>query len=188
VRPTDDLIVLRRGVTLIVLGSGVVTTACANLWPVPDAANGRFPANALTAVTPECLIVTEVVGRLKALLVAATADGLGLVPEQSSFLPPGVPGPPRIESCYRSYEMQVWWHDYYCSIDTCGLAAQPGSSKHGFGRAVDFQDELGQLTFQSPGYRWLAAHAAEYGFNQAPAVAPGGANEEPWHWETETTG
>jgi LAS superfamily LD-carboxypeptidase LdcB len=174
--------------TLAVVACAQALGACTNLWPVPDAENGRYPADSLAAVTPECLVIKEVAGRLKAMLAAANAEGVGLVPEQSSFLPPEVPPPPRIESCYRSYEMQEWWRDYYCSIDKCGLAAQPGRSKHGFGRAVDLQDQLGQLTFQSPGYLWLAAHAAEYGFFQPPSVAPGGANEEAWHWETETAG
>lgn len=32
----------------------------------------------------------------------------------------------------------------------------------------------------------LAANAGRFGFFQPSSVAPGGANEEAWHWETET--
>jgi LAS superfamily LD-carboxypeptidase LdcB len=117
------------------------------------------------------------------LLVAARAAGTGLAPETSSYLPPGVPGPPRIESCYRSYDMQVWWRSYYCSVGTCGNAATPGTSKHGWGHAVDFEDRDGEVTFTSPGYQWLVANAARFGFSQPRSVQQGGANEEAWHWE-----
>ena len=79
--------------------------------------------------------------------------------------------------------MQVWWRNYYCSIGQCGNAAVPGTSKHGTGHAVDFQDQLGELTFTSPGYQWLVANAATFGFMQPPSVQQGGANEEAWHWE-----
>lgn len=177
---------VRRGLLFVVIGCALVTVGCTSLWPTPDAENGRFPEESLTTISPACKVVTEIVGRLKSMLAAAQAEGVGLVPETESFLPPGVPEPPRIESCYRSYEMQEWWRDYYCSIDTCGLAANPGTSKHGFGRAVDLQDHLGQLTFESPGYLWLAANAGRFGFFQPPSVAPGGANEEAWHWEVAT--
>jgi hypothetical protein len=170
----------------IAVSCAALGTACVDLWVEPvtePLQNGRFPADAVTLVTAECYVVNEVARPLRALLAAARADGVGLTPETSSFLPPGVPGPPKIESCYRSYDGQVWWRNYYCSIGTCQNAAVPGSSKHGLGRAVDFQDQLGQLTFESPGYLWLAAHAAEYGFFQPANQQQGAAGEEAWHWQ-----
>ncbi len=163
----------------------LLATACTDLWPAPVVGpleNGRFPDGALTLITAECRVVNEAAPRLRSLLAAAHADGVGLTPEQSSFLPPGVPGPPQIESCYRSYDGQEWWRNYYCSIGTCQNAATPGTSKHGLGRAVDFQDQLGELAFSSPGYLWLAAHAAEYGFAQPAAQRQGAPGEEAWHW------
>jgi LAS superfamily LD-carboxypeptidase LdcB len=165
--------------------TAVLVAGCAVLPGAPPLENGRFPRHKVVAVTPECQVLASIAPRLQAMLAAANADGVGLVPEQSSFLPPGVPGPPRIESCYRSYEMQVWWRDYYCSIGKCGNAAEPGTSKHGWGRAVDLQDQIGELTFESPGYQWLVAHAAAFGFFQPASVRPTGANPEAWHWETE---
>jgi hypothetical protein len=163
-----------------------LTTACVDLWVAPvteSLQNGRIPDAALTLVTAECRVLTDIAPRLRSLLAAAHADGIGLSPEKSSFLPPGVAGPPQIESCYRSYDGQVWWRNYYCSIGKCQNAAIPGTSKHGWGRAVDFQDQLGELTFESPGYVWLAAHAAEHGFFQPANQRQGAPGEEAWHWE-----
>jgi len=163
----------------------LMTTACVQLWPLPALENGRIPDRAMTEITPQCRVLDAVAPRLVAMLAAAKADGVGLAPETSSYLPPGVAGPPRIESCYRSYEMQAWWRTYYCSIGKCQDAAVPGTSKHGLGRAVDFEDQDGELTFRSPGYVWLGAHAAQFGFFQPPSVQEGSSGEEAWHWEAQ---
>ena len=178
---------LRLAVLTIVIA--VVASACTNLWPAPVTGplqNGRFPDGALTLVTAECRVVNAAAPQLRALIAAANADGVGLTPEQSSFLPPGVPGPPQIESCYRSYDGQVWWRNYYCSIGKCQNAAVPGTSKHGLGRAVDFQDQDGELTFTSSGYAWLVAHAGAFGFFQPANQRQGAPGEEAWHWEAQT--
>jgi LAS superfamily LD-carboxypeptidase LdcB len=167
--------VRRVALALVALALGVLATGCYQ--------NGRFSPSALTAVTPPCSVVHELAPRLKAMLEAAHADGVALMPETRSYLPPGSPEPPRIESCYRSYEMQQWWRMYYCSINQCGFAAVPGTSRHGWGRAVDFEDQNGELTFDSPGYHWLKAHAHEYGFVHPAWAEPGGASPEAWHWE-----
>ena len=143
------------------------------------------PAGSLTAVTAQCRIRSEYADQLKALIATANARGVGLTPEQTSFLPAGVPGPPTIESCYRSYAGQVWWRTYYCSTGHCELAASPGTSKHGLGRAVDFQDQNGELTFTSSGYAWLTKNAARFGFSQRPASQQGGSSAEAWHWEVQ---
>ncbi len=177
-----------RRLAALVLSTTVLLSGCVNLWTPPlegTFENGRYPEGALTVVTNECVVINRIAEPLRALLAAANAEGVGLAPERSSFLPPGVAGPPKIESCYRSYEGQVWWRDYYCSIGECQNAAVPGTSKHGFGRAVDFQDQNGELTFESPGYVWLAAHAGEYGFFQPPNQQQGSPGEEAWHWEHE---
>jgi D-alanyl-D-alanine carboxypeptidase len=175
----------RRRVVMVVGGLALLVAGCSRLAPAvpPACPNGRFPATALVAVTPQCQVVTEISDQLQALLAAANNAGVGLAPETNSYLPPGTPGPPRIESCYRSYDMQVWWRNYYCSIDKCGNAATPGTSKHGLGHAVDFEDRDGELTFTSPGYQWLAANAAHFGFSQPPNQQQSSPNAEAWHWE-----
>jgi peptidoglycan hydrolase CwlO-like protein len=53
--------------------------------------------------------------------------------------------------------------------------ARPGTSNHERGLAVDFVYEGGVIaTRSSPGYQWLAANAAAFGFYNLPS--------EPWHW------
>jgi D-alanyl-D-alanine carboxypeptidase len=154
----------------------VAGTGCVSL-------NGRLPPESLTTITPECRIVNDVADRLGRMIATAHSQGIFIWPETSAFLPPGSPVPPRIESCYRTYEMQEWWRGYYCSQGLCGYAAVPGTSRHGWGRAVDFQDVHHELTFSSPGYWWLAANAHHFGFYQPEWATYGGSAPEAWHWE-----
>jgi LAS superfamily LD-carboxypeptidase LdcB len=88
-----------------------------------------------------------------------------------------------VSGCSRTYDEQVIARDYFCAKGTCATAAQPGTSTHGTGRAVDFEDADGELTFESAGYAWLVAHAAEHGFFHPDWAQPDGRNPEPWHWE-----
>jgi len=175
--------VRRVSAVLAVVVAGLALAACAPAGGAPYA-NGRFPDSALTTITPQCRIVNDLATPLRNLLAAAHADGVALEPEETSYpLPFYAPQPPAVESCYRSYEGQVWWRNYYCSVGQCGLAAVPGTSRHGLGRAVDFQDDQGELTFTSPGYEWLAAHAGQFGFSHPAWAAEGQPSAEPWHWE-----
>ena len=146
------------------------------------AQNGRLPDNALTTVTPSCRVANAAADPMFHLLYSAWLDGVALAPETGSGVEP-LPGPPRNESCYRSYEMQVWWHDFWCFFGTCALAAEPGTSIHGWGRAVDFEDGAGELTFGAAGYRWLQANAARFGFVHPAWAEPGQPGAEAWHWE-----
>ena len=173
---------MRRLLPTVVL---VVISALAVAACVPasePAQNGRLPDSALTTVTPTCRTANDVADPLRHLLYTAWLDGVPLAPETSSHVEP-LPGPPRIESCYRSYEMQQWWRDFYCFFLSCGYAAVPGTSVHGWGRAVDFEDGPRELTFSSPGYQWLQANAARWGFVHPAWAEPDGSSPEPWHWE-----
>ncbi len=165
----------RARIAIVALALGVLGSACM----VPDGVvlNGRLPDHLLRTVTPECRMAAAFADPLAAMIHAAQAEGIFLWPETSAFLPPGEPTPPRIESCYRTFEMQQWWRMYWCSKGVCGVAAVPGESVHGWGRAVDFQDQYGELRLGSAAYNWLVAHAAEHGFMHPPG------NTEPWHWE-----
>lgn len=58
-----------------------------------------------------------------------------------------------------------------------GLAAQPGTSNHGWGLAIDFDQSLVWKKAdgnESAAHTWLAANAADFGFSRDP--------NEPWHW------
>ncbi len=165
---------------LLVIGLAVFGVSCVPPTPPPPPQNGRLPDSALTDVSPECRIATEIVGPLSQMLVDARAQGVALAPERTSN---SIVVPPRLESCYRSFEMQQWWRDYYCSIGNCGLAAVPGTSRHGWGKAVDFEQDGHELFFSSSGYAWLKANAWKYGFRHPDWAEPGQSSAEPWHWE-----
>jgi hypothetical protein len=48
---------------------------------------------------------------------------------------------------------------------------------HERGLAIDFTYNGSTIgSHSSPGYKWLAAHAGEYGLYNLPS--------EPWHWST----
>ena len=77
---------------------------------------------------------------------------------------------------YRSFSEQV-------AVRTRkpGLAAEPGTSEHGFGLAVDL---CGGVESQGEGYWWLRENAAAFGYeNPRWAQRGGGGPVEPWHWE-----
>jgi hypothetical protein len=170
-----------RRTAILVAGLALLATACIP-DPPPPPENGRLPDSMLTTVTPTCRVVSDISFALSVLIWDANAQGVGLRPETTDYLPPGVSAP-RIESCYRSFEIQQWWRDWYCWIGNCGLAAVPGTSVHGWGRAVDFEDQFGELTFNAPGYQWLVANAWKYGFVHPAWAEPGSPSAEAWHWE-----
>jgi hypothetical protein len=63
-----------------------------------------------------------------------------------------------------------------------GLAATPGTSKHGLGLAVDLCG--GVETGSGSRYAWLRANAGAYGYENPDWALPGGSGpHEPWHWE-----
>ena len=173
-----------RGVRvgLVALGLALAATACLPAAPAP-VENGRLPDSMLTAVTPTCRVANDVAPRLQALLADATSHGYALAPETKAYTDP-LPAPPVIESCYRSYDGQVWWRNFYCFFGNCAMAAVPGTSVHGWGRAVDFEYQSKALDdFNSPGYAWLVGNAGRFGFTHPSWAEPGQPGAEPWHWE-----
>jgi hypothetical protein len=123
--------------------------------------NGALPESQLYYWNSNCTLYRAAVGSFSAMVAAAKADGVDLVPAE----------------CYRDYAGQVYWRKYWCKRKICANAATPGYSNHGWGKAVDLRDQKGSLTWTSKGYKWMVAHAGEYGWNH-----PGGVNEA-WHWE-----
>ena len=123
--------------------------------------NGYLPASQLYTDSSTCLLYKPAAGSFAGMIAAAKADGVDLTPVQ----------------CYRDYANQVYWRDYWCNVGVCANAATPGYSNHGWGKAADFADQNGSLTWNSIGYQWLVAHAGQWGWNH-----PDGVNEA-WHWE-----
>jgi hypothetical protein len=81
-----------------------------------------------------------------------------------------------VNDSYRSYARQVSMFRR-----KPGLAAVPGTSRHGLGIAVDLG--CGAERFGSSTYRWLKANAGRYGWVHPAWAEPGGSMPEPWHWE-----
>ncbi len=98
------------------------------------------------------------------------------------------------QSAYRSYEYQN--QVYAQEVSSVGQAqadresARPGHSEHQLGLAVDFTTraldfDLNQSFAATPEGRWLAQHAAEFGFVLSypeGKEADTGYEYEPWHY------
>ena len=131
--------------------------------PVPGRSNGRLQSADLVTVGPNCIGYRPAATSIALMLDAARHEGVDL----------------RTTECYRPLDDQVEERARY---GVC--AAPPGTSMHGWGKAVDFSDGRGGLRFSSPGFAWLQAHAAKYGWNHPGWARPGGGGcDEPWHWE-----
>jgi LAS superfamily LD-carboxypeptidase LdcB len=62
------------------------------------------------------------------------------------------------------------------------FVAPPGYSQHQTGRAVDFVPSEAAFA-NTPAYRWLKEHAAEFGFVETyPETSASGHAWESWHW------
>ncbi|WP_053206204.1 M15 family metallopeptidase [Jiangella muralis] len=81
-----------------------------------------------------------------------------------------------VTDSYRSYEAQVDVADR-----KPGLAAEPGTSEHGWGLAVDVG--CGANSFDGALYDWLDDNAGDFGWDNPGWAQPGGSTPEPWHWE-----
>jgi LAS superfamily LD-carboxypeptidase LdcB len=81
-----------------------------------------------------------------------------------------------ITDSYRSYADQV-----AVKRSRGRWAAQPGTSNHGYGVAVDLGG--GIASFGSAEYEWMRANAGEFGWENPAWAQQGGSKPEPWHWE-----
>ncbi len=132
--------------------------------PVPDQAiNGFLPASAL------CRLESAPGHRLVA-SAASAFDAMSTAFEQA------LGRPICVTDSYRDYAGQV----QVFSVKP-NLAATPGRSQHGWGRAVDLCG--GVQTFGTPPYNWLKANSATFGFIHPDWAEPTGSRPEPWHWE-----
>ena len=77
---------------------------------------------------------------------------------------------------YRSYPEQV-----IVKAEKGKWAATPGTSEHGFGRAVDLCG--GVENFGHPAHLWMQQNAPLFGWFHPAWAEPHGSLPEPWHWE-----
>ena len=82
-----------------------------------------------------------------------------------------------VADSYRSYERQQ-----QIAAERPGYAATPGTSEHGWARAVDLCG--GIQTDGTPQNTWMRLNAAQFNwFHPGWADSGGGGPYEPWHWE-----
>lgn len=81
-------------------------------------------------------------------------------------------------SAYRPLAIQQQFYAAY-QAGTGNVAAVPGTSNHGWGRAVDITG----YESNDAVWNWLLAHAGDYGYSWATGQASG----ERWHWESLNT-
>ncbi len=81
-----------------------------------------------------------------------------------------------ITDSYRSFAEQV-----SVKADRGKWAATPGSSEHGYGRALDLCG--GIQSFGTSAHLWMKQNAPLYGWFHPSWAEPTGSLPEPWHWE-----
>lgn len=85
-----------------------------------------------------------------------------------------------VNDAYRDYAGQVEQREYWCARGSCGNAAAPGTSNHGWALAVDLGGGINSWT--SSEHAWMVENAATYGYFNPDWAAAGNLNE-PWHWD-----
>lgn len=141
------------------LGSGATCSA-----DVPaDAVNGFLPIESL------CPLSTAPGNRLMP-AAAAAFDAMSRAMQEA------LGKPLCVTDSYRDYAGQV-----SVFARKPNLAATPGRSVHGLGRAVDLCG--GVQTFGSPQFLWMTANSTDFGFFHPDWAGAGGSKPEAWHWE-----
>ena len=128
-------------------------------------ANGQIPATALCPVptAPQLLLKCHAAAafdQMNTAFKAAVGQDIG------------------ITDGYRDYAGQV-----ACQAEKGSLCAVPGTSNHGWAKAVDIGACCGVNSGSGPAFDWLTANAGRFGWVHPPWARPGGSKPEPWHWE-----
>ncbi|WP_127125202.1 D-alanyl-D-alanine carboxypeptidase family protein [Georgenia sp. SYP-B2076] len=115
--------------------------------------NGRVPATALTPVgSTGHKLWAPAAAAFEQVLSAAAADGVTI----------------GITDSYRTYDVQVDVVRRKGLYSEGGLGAKPGTSPHGWGKAVD-------LDLDATAQAWMRVNAGRFGFVEDTP-------REPWHW------
>jgi len=115
--------------------------------------NGRIPPSLLESIGQgDHRLARDAAVAFKAMAADARRDGVMLT----------------VSDSYRSLDEQAAMVDSQGHYGEGGLAAEPGTSAHGWGLAVD-------LDLNSRATTWMRANAGRYGFAEDVP-------REPWHW------
>jgi hypothetical protein len=127
--------------------------------------NGRIPASALCPVPSAPALLLEC-------HAAAAFDQLNTAFRAMFGQDIG------ITDGYRSYQEQV-----ACRTEKGNLCADPGTSNHGWAKAVDIGGCCDVNAGSGAAFDWLTANAARFGWVHPGWAQPDGSKPEPWHWE-----
>lgn len=97
----------------------------------------------------------------------------------------GKPGKLVLNAGYRDLETQIATKQRKIRAGRPNEAADPGTSKHGWGTAIDVntRDAIDRSSFGSEVHNWLKANASKYGFSQPVWAGKNGSTPEAHHWE-----
>lgn len=132
-----------------------------------DGTNGNMPRSAMTALG----WCTDAVGNQQWLRTDAAEALVRLNDAFRAQFGENI----AIDLSYRSYADQVRARELFGR-----LAAQPGTSNHGWGTAFDTW-EWAAYDFGSDRYNWLVTNGPAYGWHSPASSDPG--NPEYWHYE-----
>lgn len=145
--------VLAGGIALASgLGTAIGDAVSGAFASTPTSANGELPESALTEIGDGYRLTADAAEAFASLRAAASDAGMTMT----------------VNSAYRSYADQVGMVEAYGLLADGGRAAEPGTSEHGWGTAVD-------LTLDGAALIWMRENAGTYGFAETIA-------DEPWHW------
>ena len=119
--------------------------------------NGRLDTSMLTSIGGNHKLIDPAAQAYKRMVQAAAQDGIEWT----------------ITDSYRTYAAQVDVARRKGLYSQGGLAARPGTSNHGWGKAVDLGG--GANSYNTPENNWLQDNAGRFGFTTI--------RREPWHWE-----
>jgi D-alanyl-D-alanine carboxypeptidase len=149
-------------------GERAVLPGCFGEFPLIKADNGRMPNSTLCTLWDGKHQLRSDAAVALAKLNVAYGQRFG--------------HPMCVSDAYRSLIAQ-----YTVKAQRGGLAARPGKSVHGLGRAVDLCD--GVETGGSATHQWLVDNATSYGWKNPDWAQWGGDGpHEPWHWEFSAPG
>ena len=141
-------------------GSSTLATAASQLnsagvpLSLAGYGNGKIPESALSPISGSSeRMWGPAATQLNTLLADAKAAGVNI----------------SVTDGYRDYDSQVALASSKGLYSQGGLAAEPGTSEHGWGLAVD-------LGLDANSQAWMRQNASKYGFVEAVP-------REPWHWE-----
>lgn len=81
---------------------------------------------------------------------------------------------------YRDIDTQwVVWRKWLAG--TGAPAAEPGTSNHGWGEALDLASNIN--SFSSAEHKWMRENAPKFGWRHPYWAREGGGRQEAWHWE-----